>query len=225
MSDGDLALDEVIHVARELGVSVGIADHVSARHPQLFVSDTTRLRRYLEALDTAPVFRAGELCWRDPFSSRLAADPDLVRRFDYLIGSNHGFQVPDGTLFTPWTKTIPEGFAGRTDDIMDALVDNSCELVATLPIAIVAHPTLLPHALLQLESDVEAWWTEERESRLIEATLRAGVAIEISNRYRLPHPRFLVRAREAGARFTLRADSRAEARLSPVPCSLSTVNC
>jgi histidinol phosphatase-like PHP family hydrolase len=76
-----------------------------------------------------------------------------------------------------------------------------------MPIRIVAHPTLLAPALLDLDPEPEAWWTEEREDRFIEAAVAAGVAIEISNRYRLPHDRLLTKAREAGALFSLGSDA------------------
>ena len=205
MSDGDLSLDEVVAVAESLGIQVGIADHVSRRNVDLFVSTSERLDRYVEALDAAPVLRAAELCWCDPFYPSIA--PRLLERLDYLIGSNHGFPLPDGNLVTPWSRSLPAGWEDRPQEVMDIMVRNLCDLVATMPIAIVAHSTLLPAVLLGLESDVHAWWTEEREDRFIEAAVANRVAIEISNRYQLPHHRFLRKAREAGARFSLGSDA------------------
>jgi histidinol phosphatase-like PHP family hydrolase len=204
MSDGDLPLGEVVSIAGELGVQIGIADHVSGRDEQQFVASMDQLNRYLSALEGAPVLRSAELCWCDPFGSSLA---ETVRdRLDYLVGSNHGFALPDGTLGSPWWRRLPAAWRHRPQHLMEILVHNLCDLVAAMPIAIVAHPTLIPPALFAIESDVHAWWTPEREDRLIEATARSGVAIEISNRYRLPHARFLHKAREAGAKFSLGSD-------------------
>jgi histidinol phosphatase-like PHP family hydrolase len=204
MSDGDLSLAEVVAIATSLGVTVGIADHVSSRNQVLFISSAERLERYLQAIGAAPVFRSGELCWCDPFATGLAAD--VLDRFDYLVGSNHGFALPDGTFASPWWRSLPEAWAARPDDLMEIMVHNLCDMVRSMPIQIAAHSTLLPAALLTLEPDLHAWWTEEREDRFIEAAVRSGVALEISNRYRLPHPRFLRKAREAGARFSLGSD-------------------
>jgi histidinol phosphatase-like PHP family hydrolase len=204
MSDGEVELAEIVRIADALGVQVGIADHVSARNRNLFVSTPEKLDRYIEALDGLPVFRSGELCWRDSFSESI---PDeIIERFDYLIGSNHGFTLPDGSVVSPWSRVLPPHWAAAPQHFMEIWVQNLCDLVAVMPIDIVAHPTLLPPALLSLEGDVFSWWTEEREDRFVEATVRAGVALEISNRYRLPHDRLLKRAREAGARFTLGSD-------------------
>lgn len=204
MSDGDVDLREVVEIADRLGVTVGIADHVSTRNSALFVSSPERLERYLQALEAAPVFRSAELCWCDPFGAGLGAE--IVDRFDYLVGSNHGFALPDGSLGSPWWRSLPPAWADKPQDLVEIVVRNLCDLVASMPIAIVAHSTLLPPALLRLDPEVQVWWTDEREDRFIEATLKAGVAIEISNRYRLPHDRFLRKARQAGARFTLGSD-------------------
>jgi histidinol phosphatase-like PHP family hydrolase len=65
---------------------------------------------------------------------------------------------------------------------------------------------MIPPAFLALESDRHAWWTEPREERYVEALRESGVAMEISNRYRLPHDRLLLRAKDAGVRFTLGSD-------------------
>jgi len=204
MSDGDLSLAELVEVASGLGVTVGVADHVSSRNPQAFVSGPERLERYLAALEAAPVLRSAELCWCDPFSMEVAAS--LRERCHYLVGSNHGFALPDGTLASPWWRRLPTAWADRPQELMEIMVHNLCDMVTTMPIDIAAHSTLLPIALMEMERDVEAWWTPEREDRFIDAVLKSGVAIEISNRYRLPHDRFLRKAREAGARFSLGSD-------------------
>ncbi|MEX0912813.1 MAG: hypothetical protein WD737_13630 [Gemmatimonadota bacterium] len=204
MSDGDLTLQEVVRVAADLDVTVGIADHVSRRNSELFVSTRERLGDYLDALAAAAVLRSAELCWCDPFGMEVL--DVLLERCDYLVGSNHGFALPDGTFASPWWETLPPAWSTRPDEIMEAMVHNLCDMVAKMPISIAAHSTLMPIALRRIEPDVRAWWTEDREDRFIEAAVQNGVALEISNRYQLPHDRFLRKAREAGARFSLGSD-------------------
>lgn len=205
MSDGDLALAEIIRIAAESGMKIGIADHVSARFPDHFVSNAERLESYLAALDAGPLLRSAELCWCDPFSESVAHE--LHEKLDYLIGSNHGFALPDGSMGSPWWKELPPTWRDRPQELMELLVRNLCDLVSKMPIDIVAHSTFIPEALFAIDPEVENWWTGEREDRFIEAAVSAGVAIEISNRYRLPHARFLKKAREAGAKFTLGSDA------------------
>ncbi|HET7320876.1 MAG TPA: PHP domain-containing protein [Longimicrobiaceae bacterium] len=222
MSDGDLPLEEVVALAAERGVTVGISDHVSGRNPERFVSDEAKLRDYFRALENAPVFRAGELCWCDAFSTHLPAD--LLERFDYLIGSNHGFALPDGGWGHPWLASLPDAWADRPQGVMDVMVHNLCDLVRTMPIQIVAHSTLTPPVLLKLEPDVHAWWTEEREDRFVDAVVESGVALEISNRYRLPHDRLLRKARQAGARFSLGSDGHTREQVARLDWAVETAH-
>ena len=105
MSDGDLSLEEVVAIAAERGVTVGIADHVSTRNPERFVATVDQLHHYLDAVSAQPVFCAAEFCWCDPFATDMPAE--LMERFDYRIGSNHGFNLPDGTMASPWWKALP----------------------------------------------------------------------------------------------------------------------
>lgn len=220
MSDGDLSLRRVVELGRELGVRIGIADHISSRNLERFVSDERKLRDYLDALDAEPVFRAGELCWCDDFSHGLP--PELAARFDYLLGSNHAFPLPDGSMASPWWEELPPEWAGRPRELMEIMVHNMVDLVRTMPIQIVAHSTLTPPALLELEPDVHAWWTEEREERFVEAAAESGVAIEISNRYRLPHDRLLRKALQAGARFSLGSDGHREDQIGRLEWAVAT---
>jgi len=219
MSDGRLALQQVVEVAAERGVQVGIADHVSRRYDWM-VSTREKLERYLDAIDGAPVFRSAEFCWCDGMWSEL---PDeVMARFDYRIGSNHGFRMPDGSEESPWAEELPAGWRHRPQALMDVIAANLCDMVRTMPIEIAAHSTLLPPALTRLEGDPHAWWTDAREDRYVEALAESGVALEISNRYRLPHDRLLVKAREAGVRFSLGSDGHSEKQVAALDWAAET---
>ncbi len=212
MSDGNLSLEQVVALARERGVQVGIADHVSTRNAAMFISHAGELRAYLDAVDRTPAFRSGEFCWCDTLWRELPAE--LMERFDYRIGSNHGFWLPDGSTGSPWWETLPPPWRERPQELMEIMVANLCDMVRTMPIHIAAHSTFAPPALYALERDVHAWWTPEREDRYVEALAESGVALEISNRYRLPHDRLLVKAREAGVRFSLGSDGHSKRQVA-----------
>lgn len=220
MSDGEVELARVVEIARERGVEIGIADHVSTRNLRRFVATEAAVRGYLDALTPQRVFRSGEFCWCDDLWRRLPAE--VMERFDYRIGSNHGFWLPDGSIASPWWETLPAPWDERPDELMELLVRNLCDMVRTMPIQIAAHSTLMPPALLALEPDVTAWWTERREDRYVEALAASGVALEISNRYRLPHDRLLVKAREAGVRFSLGSDGHTEAQIARLDWAVAT---
>lgn len=220
MSDGDLPLERVVELARERGVQIGIADHVSSRNVERFVATEERVREYLDALEEAPVFRSGEFCWCDHMWRSLPAE--VMDRFDYRVGSNHGFWLPDGSMGSPWWQRLPEPWDRRPQELMEIMVRNLCDMVRTMPVQIAAHSTLTPPALYALNDDVHAWWTGEREDRYVEALAESGVALEISNRYRLPHDRLLRKAKEAGARFSLGSDGHTERQVARLEWAVET---
>jgi histidinol phosphatase-like PHP family hydrolase len=220
MSDGHLSLERVVEVARSRGVQVGIADHVSSRNPDFMVASLDEVERYLDALEGADVFRSGEFCWCDTLWRDL---PDAVMdRFDYRIGSNHGFWLPDGSTASPWWETLPEPWSREPQRLMEIMAANLCDMVRTMPIQIAAHSTFMPAAFTALEPDVHAWWTEEREDRYVDALREGGVALEISNRYRLPHDRLLRKAKDAGVRFSLGSDGHAEKQVAALGWAAET---
>ncbi len=220
MSDGEVPLERVVELAHERGVTIGIADHVSTRNVERFIGTEARLRSYLDRLDGYPVFRSGEFCWCDHLWNSLPAE--LLDRFDYRIGSNHGFWLPDGSMASPWWSRLPAPWDQRPQELMELMVLNLCDMVRTMPVQIAAHSTLMPPALRVLEPDVHAWWTEEREDRYVEALVRSGVALEISNRYRLPHDRILRKAKQAGARFSLGSDGHTERQVGRLEWATET---
>jgi histidinol phosphatase-like PHP family hydrolase len=220
LSDGRVTLEELVRIAEERGVQQGVADHVSTRNLELFISTEPRVRAYLDALDAMPVFRSGEFCWCDTLWSTL---PDEVMdRFDYRVGSNHGFHLPGGGMASPWWQELPPEWASRPQALMEVMIDELCRMVRTMPIHIAAHATLTPPALYALEDDVDAWWTEPREARLVQALAESGVALEISNRYRLPHDRLLRRALDAGVRFSLGSDGHGEEQVARLEWAADT---
>lgn len=220
MSDGDLSLERVVETAASLGVTVGIADHISTRNPDRFVATDAQIRAYLDAISRAPVFRAGEFCWCDRWATDL---PDeLIERFDYRIGSNHGFNLPDGVFGSPWWTKLPSPWDRHPHKVMEHMVANLCDLVRQMPIQIVAHPTLTPAVLLGIEPDIHSWWTHDLEDQFVEAAASSGVAIEISNRYRLPHDRLLLKAKQAGARFSLGSDGHTQSQVGRLGWAVQT---
>jgi histidinol phosphatase-like PHP family hydrolase len=86
---------------------------------------------------------------------------------------------------------------------MEAHVENLERFADEMPVDILAHPTLLPMALRK--KPLEDLWTVPREQRAVAALAEAGIAFEISNRYR-PHERFVRRAAESGVRISLGSD-------------------
>ena len=197
-SDGVLSITDVVARAASLGVRPSLADHIS-RDVAKSITSVDDARRYLDALEQIDVLRAGEFCWHDNLWRELP--DDVVRRFTHRLGSVHAVRLTDGTLVRAFTSKLPSGLT--VDDYMDAHVAAVEQLATEMPVDIFAHPTLvtLPYRTL----DVDLLWTEERETRIVDALFDAGIAFEISSRYR-PHERIVRRAIERGVRISLGSD-------------------
>ena len=198
LSDGSLAPAALVTAVRARGARPSIADHIS-RDVISAVRTVAEVDAYLTEIEALPVARGGEFCWHDALWRELP--PQLVGRFTHRLGSLHAIHLPDGGLVHMFQRGFPAGLT--VDAYMDAHVADLELFAAEMPVDILSHPTLLPLSLRRLP--LEELWTEEREERAVEALYRAGIAFEISNRYR-PHERFVRRAAERGVRISLGSD-------------------
>jgi histidinol phosphatase-like PHP family hydrolase len=163
------------------------------------VASIDAIRGYLNELERYPIARGGEFCWHDALWRELP--DDLAVRFTHRLGSLHGIYLDDRTLVHAFSRRFPASLS--RDAYMDALVTNAEQLATTMPVDILAHPTLVNLTLRDVPAD--ELWTEEREDRLVGALLAAGIAFEISARYK-PHERLVRRAIDHGVRISLGSD-------------------
>jgi hypothetical protein len=213
MSDGALDVDGLVARARERGVRPSVADHIS-RDVSGSIKSVAGVEAYLDTLDEYPVFRAGEFCWHDALWREIPET--LVSRFSHRVGSLHAIHLPDGTLVHAFGRGIPAGLT--PDAYMDAHVAEVERFTAEMPVDILAHPTLLPIALRKIP--LEELWTESREERLVDLLAGAGIAFEVSNRYK-PHERLVRRAFERGVRISLGSDGHTAEQVANIEWPLS----
>jgi len=197
-SDGALEPAALAELVRSRGVRPGIADHIS-RDVSSAVRTVAEVAAYLDAIEPHVEARGGEFCWHDALWRELP--PALVARFTHRLGSLHAIHLPGGTRVHMFQRAFPSGVS--VDAYMDAHVGELETFAREMPVDILSHPTLLPLALRGMP--LEELWTEAREERAVEALFDAGIAFEISNRYR-PHERFVRRAVERGVRISLGSD-------------------
>jgi histidinol phosphatase-like PHP family hydrolase len=198
MSDGALDVPQLIERVTGRGVRPSVSDHIS-RDVTGAVASIDAIRGYLDELERYPIARGGEFCWHDALWRELP--DDLAVRFTHRLGSLHGIYLDDRTLVHAFSRRFPASLS--RDAYMDALVTNAEQLATTMPVDILAHPTLVNLTLRDVPAD--ELWTEEREDRLVGALLAAGIAFEISARYK-PHERLVRRAIDHGVRISLGSD-------------------
>jgi histidinol phosphatase-like PHP family hydrolase len=198
MSDGVLDVPELIERVTGRGVRPSVSDHIS-RDVTGAVDSVDAVRAYLEELERYEVARGGEFCWHDTLWRELP--DDLAGRFTHRLGSLHAIFLDDRTLVHAFSRKYPPALS--PDAYMNAYIANAEQLAATMPVDILAHPTLV--TLTLRTAPVDELWTEEREERLVSALFEAGIAFEISARYK-PHERLVRRAVDRGVRISLGSD-------------------
>jgi histidinol phosphatase-like PHP family hydrolase len=209
MSDGALTIQELIDTVRARGVRPSVADHLSG-DVSLAVKSVDAVREYLDALEPFDVARGGEFCWHDLLWRELP--DDLVARFTHRIGSLHAVRAcRDKQWISMFQRTLPDELTPAA--YMTQHIEELEKLAAEMPVDILAHPTLVPLPLRSLP--VDELWTEEIEERLVDTLFDAGIAFEISNRYR-PHERLVQRAHDRGVQLSLGSDGHTRAQVGDV---------
>jgi histidinol phosphatase-like PHP family hydrolase len=214
MSDGELTIPELIETVRERGVRPSVSDHLSTDVSQA-VKSIDAVRAYLDALEPYDVACGGEFCWHDSLWREVP--DDLAARFTHRLGSLHAVRVAeDGTRVTMFQRALPPELTPAV--YMERHIDDLERLAAEMPVDILAHPTLLPLPLRQL--NVDELWTDALEERAVDALYEAGIAFEISARYR-PHERIVRRAHERGVRLSLGSDGHTRAQVGDLTFPLA----
>jgi histidinol phosphatase-like PHP family hydrolase len=212
-SDGALTVAEVVARAAALGTRASVTDHISRDAPTE-VDSLAAVAEYLDDLERFDVLRGGEFCWHDALWRELPGE--TVRRFTHRLGSLHAIRLNGGRWFRAFSSELPDGLTPSA--YIEAHVASLEALAAEMPVDILAHPTLVPPPLREL--DPHDVWSEQHEERAVRALHRAGMAFEISARYP-PHERLVRRAAEAGVRLSLGSDGHARDQVANVATPLA----
>lgn len=212
-SDGALTVAEVVARAEVLGTRPSVADHISRDAPT-DVNSPAAVERYLDDLDRYPVLRSGEFCWHDALWRELS--PSTVRRFTHRVGSLHSVRLSNGHFFRAFSHELPRALTPKV--YMKAHVASLEAMAKEMPVDILAHPTLVPPLLRQM--DPHDLWTERHEARAVKALKKAGIAFEISARYP-PHERLVRRAAAAGVRLALGSDGHGPEQVANIAVPLA----
>jgi histidinol phosphatase-like PHP family hydrolase len=207
-SDGALSVADLVDKARSLGVRPSVTDHISRDAPTT-VDSPRAVARYLDELEDYDVLRSGEFCWHDALWRELP--PETVRRFTHRVGSLHSIRLTNGDYFRVFHRELPDDLTPEA--YVEAHVSSLEALAVEMPIDVFAHPTLISPSLRHI--DPLELWGEAHEERIVRALRDAGIAFEISNRYR-PHPRIVRRAAEAGVRLSLGSDGHSREQVADV---------
>jgi hypothetical protein len=215
---GGLTLDDVVGMAQQRGVKLGVAINCGVGFP---TTNDEALKAALQTLDDKRVYRAMQAEgreWVKMFS------PQMIAKFDYVFTDSMTWTNDRGKRMRLWIPNEVE--VGDKQQFMDLLVNRTVGILNNEPIDIYVNPTFLPAVLA---SEYDTLWTDERMERVIQAAAKNGVAIEINARYKLPSEKFIKKAKAAGVKFSFGTNNGgkddlgdlAYSRLMAVRCGLT----
>jgi histidinol phosphatase-like PHP family hydrolase len=191
-SDSTLTVAEVARRARRARIACGICDHLSPYH---HIFEANAFDAYVADVRGFGLWCGAELC----LGVEIPVDQGRLDRLDYVLGGLHAVPL-NGRRYYLWGGEFPDDVTAFADAYLAALV----EALERTPMTVLAHPTYLPPPLDERYDEI---WTPARLARLWDATAAAGVAVEISGRWRVPRPQALRPAVERGLTFSFGSDA------------------
>ena len=195
---GDLTLEKALAHSRETGVFYGIAANCGLNFP---ITNDQGINDYIKKLEGQPCFigmQAEGREWPTLFSKAGHRQVRLYlhRRHDDRRSSRQagrGSGCPTKSI-SPTSRPSWNCSCGRSNRSSTTSRSTSTPTRPTCPTCSI--------------KEYDALWTPERVKRVIDAAARNGVAIEISNRLKLPKADFIRQAKQAGVKFTRRHEQR-----------------
>jgi histidinol phosphatase-like PHP family hydrolase len=191
-----LSIEQALNLGKERQVQIGIVEHPGPEYP---IKTDADLRKYIDGLRGYPV-RVGlqpvYAGWSKSFSKAL------LDELDYVLMDALTLPNSDGTWLAIWQIDThvddEEAFMTRYLQFIE-------QVMTTEPIDIFAWPTFLPVPIARQYKEL---WTRQRVARIIDLAKARKLAIEINEVAHVPDETFIVRAKQAGLKFTFGTDSR-----------------
>ena len=185
-----ISADEAAAQSRRYGINYALAPNCGIGFP---ITSNEEVLQYLKEMEGQPFIQAmqGEgREWPETFSK------EVRDRFDYVFTDALTFTDRKGRRTRLW---IPEEvFIEDEEQYMDLIVEKIV-VVMQEPMDVYVNPNFLPDVM---NDRYDAFWTDERMDRVITALKDADKVLEINHRYRIPNQAFILKAKDAGLKFT-----------------------
>ena len=190
---GGFAIEDAITKSDKENVKYGIAVNCGIGFP---IQNDHQLDSVVIHMKKFPQFFIGMQAegreWVDLFSK------ESITKFDYVFTDAMTFVDMKGRRNRIWLED--ETYIDNEQQFMDDLVVLIVKIISTEPINIYVNPTYLPE---RIASKYNELWTECRMDKVIQAAKKHEVAIEINNRFKIPSLKFILKAKNAGVKFTI----------------------
>lgn len=190
---GGFTLSDAIEKSKNENVEYGIAINGGIGFP---VKNDNQLDSVIQIMNKYPQFYKGIQAegreWVNLFTK------ETISKFDYVFTDAMTFIDKKGRRNRIWLKN--ETWIDDEQQFMDDLVELIVKIVSNEPINIYVNPTYLPESIAGKYDEL---WTDSRIDKVIKAACEHNVAIEINNRFKIPSAKFILKAKYAGAKFTI----------------------
>lgn len=188
---GGLTIEQATENSMRLGINYGIAPNCGLKFP---VTDDKSLFAYMDTVKSQAIFRGMQAEGREWIT---LFSPEAVAKFDYVFTDAMTWTDKKGRRMRLW---IPEEvYVENEQQFMDELISKIENIISKEPVDIYVNPTYLPAIIADKYDEL---WTDTRIERLVKVLADNNVALEINSRLRLPSEKILLKAKEAGVKFS-----------------------
>lgn len=176
--------------SRKTGINYTVAPNCGIGFP---VTNDKEVFNFLDTMRTQPFILAmqGEgREWATTFSEKAR------HGFDFVFTDALTFNDLRGQRVHLWVNE--EVIIKDEQQYMDMIVDRICSVLQE-PANVYANPFFLPE---QMNDRYDAFWTEDRIDKVINALVKSGMALEINELYSIPNKAIIMKAKRAGIKFT-----------------------
>jgi hypothetical protein len=187
---GGLTKSEAAKQSRRWGINYAVAPNCGLGFP---ITNDNDIYAYLDTMRSQPFILAMQAEgreWVNTFS------PEARNEFDYVFSDALTFNDHKGRRVHLWVNK--EVIIDDEQEYMDMIVDRTCSVLKE-PFDIFVNPFFLPKAL---SDRYDEFWTEERMNKVIDMLAKSGKALEINELYQIPNKALIVKAKNAGVKFT-----------------------
>lgn len=191
---------KILEKAREHNIQMfGIVDNVASTYG---IQNDEELLYFINALKELPCYiglQPMEIGWSKRFTR------ELLDKIDYVIMDPQ--TVPDSNRYGDTAEVWEHDcYIPDAEEFMEVNMRYYMKVINNPePLDIFGWPLFLPPAIAR---DYHRLWTRERQEMVIEAVRQRGIAIEINDLARTPHAEFILKAKQAGVKFTFGSDTR-----------------
>lgn len=185
-----LEVDEAAKKARYYGINYALAPNCGIGFP---ITNDDEVIEYLKEMEGQPFIQGmqGEgREWVETFSA------EVREMFDYVFTDALTFTDSRGRRTRLWIDE--EVFIEDEQEYMDLIVQKIVDVMQE-PMDIYVNPNFLPSAM---EDRYDEFWTDERMNKVIKALVDTDKVLEINNRYEIPNKAFILKAKDAGLKFS-----------------------